>query len=106
MTFRLWMKIRSILNSESLPECMKIIMIFEQSNSANVVIAHRDGEAIDVECMPNDTFFLYPEQGILTHTNHFQSLRFKEKDTGKGLLPDTVIRSHRAYRLFPNDGSS
>jgi len=98
--FPVWIKTRRILNSESLPECMKVIMTFEQPNSANMVIAHRDGEAIDIECTPNDTFFLYPEQGILTHTNHFQSLSFRETDTGKGLIPDTVIRSHRASRLF------
>lgn len=95
-----WIKVRSILNSESLPDCMKILMTFEGPNSVNMVIAHRDGEAIDIECTPNDTFFLYPEQGILTHANHFQSLSFREKDTGKGLLPDTVIRSHRASRLL------
>jgi isopenicillin-N N-acyltransferase-like protein len=98
--FPLWIKIRKILDSESLPECMGIIMTFQQPNSANMVIAHRDGEAIDAECTPTDTFFLYPEHGILTHTNHFQSPRLKERDTGKALVPDTVIRSHRATRLF------
>lgn len=100
--FPLWLKIRKILSCESLPECMEIIMNFEQTNSANIVIAHRDGEAIDIECMPTDTLFLYPEQGILTHANHFQSLNFRGEDTGKRLTPSTVIRSHRLSRLFRN----
>jgi len=50
--------------------------------------------------LDKDVFFIHPEHGILTHTNHFQSLGFRSKDTGKGLLPDTVIRGHRAARLF------
>lgn len=98
--FPVWLKIRRILDSESLPECIKTILTFEQPNSANLVIAHRDGEAIDAECTPKDVFFIHPEHGILTHTNHFQSFSFRSKDTGKGLLPDTVIRGHRAARLF------
>jgi isopenicillin-N N-acyltransferase-like protein len=65
-----------------------------------MVIAHRDGEAIDVECTPFDTFFLYPKEGILAHSNHFLSPNIRIKDTGKFLLPDTVIREHRAYRLL------
>ena len=27
---------------------------------ANMLIGHRDGEAIDVECAPDDLYFLYP----------------------------------------------
>ncbi len=96
----LWIKARGILNSKTLPDCIKMLMTFEGPNSANMVIAHRDGEAIDVECTPNDNFFLYPEKGILTHTNHFQSLNLRCKDTGKSMLPDTVIRNQRAFRLF------
>jgi isopenicillin-N N-acyltransferase-like protein len=96
----LWIKARGILNSESLPDCVRMLMTFEGPNSANMVIAHRDGEAIDVECTPNDNFFLFPEKGILTHTNHFRSPDLRCKDTGKIMLPDTVIRNQRAFRLF------
>jgi isopenicillin-N N-acyltransferase-like protein len=95
-------KVRSILNAETLSECLKIIMTFEGPNSGNIVIAHRDGEAIDIECLPDDSFFLYPKGGILTHANHFLSLSFQGKDTGRALLPDTVIRNNRAFGLFQN----
>lgn len=98
----LWIKIRGLLNCESLMDCMKILMNFEGPNSVNMVIAHRDGEAINVECMPDDSLFLYPEQGILVHANHFLSPSLRLKDIGKALLPDTVIRSHRAFQLFRN----
>ncbi len=95
-----WIKVRGILNSKSLPDCLKILTGFEGPNSANMVIAHRDGEAIDVECAPDDTFFLFPSGGVLTHSNHFLFPRFSVKDTAKSLVPDTVIRNHRASRLL------
>lgn len=95
-----WLKLRGILNAESLPVCIRMLMTFEGPNSVNMVIAHRDGEVIAVECTPDDEFFLYPERGILTHANYFQSLSLRVKDVSKAALPDAVIRTHRAFRLF------
>jgi len=97
-------RVRGLLNSESFPDCLKTLMDFEGTNSANLVVAHREGEAIDVECTPGDQFFLYPKSGILTHSNHFLSPNLRVKDTGKSLLPDTVIRNHRAFRLLQSKG--
>lgn len=93
-------KLRVILNSTNLPDCLKMLMSFVGPNSMNMVIAHRDGEAIDVENTPNDVLFLYPEGGILTHANHFESPRLKARDIGKSTLPDTIFRSNRALRLL------
>ena len=95
-----FIKVRSILNSKTLPDCLKVLMNFEGPNSVNMIIAHREGEVIDVECMPDDTSFLHPEQGILTHTNHFLSLAFRGRDLGKRLVPDTEIRNYRAFKFF------
>jgi len=93
-------RVRGLLNSESFPDCLKILMDLEGTNSANLVVAHQEGEAIDVECTPDDEFFLHPKSGILTHSNHFLSPNLRVKDTGKGLLSDTVIRNDRAFRLL------
>jgi isopenicillin-N N-acyltransferase-like protein len=81
---------------------MDIIMNSKGTISMNVMIAHRDGEAIDAECTPNDAFFIHPSDGVLTHSNHFLSSRLRGKDVGKALLPDTVIRSERAAKIFRN----
>jgi isopenicillin-N N-acyltransferase like protein len=93
-------KERGILNSNSLPECLKILTDFEGPNSGNLVIAHRDGEAINVECAPSDEFFLYPENNVLVHTNHFLSPNLKVKDTGKNRVPDSILRNFRASRIL------
>lgn len=98
-----WIKVRGVLNAKSLPDCMRLLMTFEGPNSVNMVIAHHNGEVIDAECSPTDVFFLYPEDGIVVHTNHFQSPNLRVKDTGKATLPDTVIRSQRAFRLFKEE---
>lgn len=95
-----WLKVRSLLNSDTLPQCLSILMNNIGPNSANIMVGHRDGEVIDAECAPNDVFFIYPRQGILTHSNHFLSKKLQAIDSGKSLLPDTVIRSERARRLL------
>lgn len=93
-------KIRCMLNTESLPDCLDILKSSKITNSVNIIIAHRKGEAIDVECAPGGTFFLYPERGILTHSNHFLSSSFRANDVIRGLLADTVARNRRASQLF------
>lgn len=95
-----WIKVRGILNSANFPDCLKLLLNFTGSNSVNMIIAHRDGEAIDIESTPDDAFFLYPNHGILTHTNHFLSSGVGAKDTGRTLLPDTMIRNHRSFQLL------
>ena len=93
-------KLRGILNSTSLPDCLRMLMGFVGPNSMNIMLAHRDGEAVDIELTPDDLMFLHPRGGILTHANHFESPKLRSKDTGKAALPDTVLRSDRASRLF------
>ena len=95
-----WLKMRALLNCNNLVECLRILTNFEGPNSINLMIAHREGEAMDAECAPHDTFLLYPQGGILTHSNHFLSPALRIKDTGKNLVPDSLIRSHRAHHLF------
>jgi isopenicillin-N N-acyltransferase-like protein len=97
------LKVRSLLNCEVLSDCIRTILNFEGPNSGNMVIAHREGEAIDIECLPDDNFFIFPHQGILTHANHFLSPKLRVKDTGKSVLPDTVLRNHRINRFFHNE---
>lgn len=92
---------RGILNSRSLSDAIGAVISAERSVSANFLIAHGEGEIIDLEITPEDVGFIYPERGILTHSNHFIDLR------GRGIIdrviticPDTLIRAERAKRLL------
>lgn len=90
---------RGILDSKSLSEAIESATRAEMSRSANCVIAHAGGGAIDLEVAPHDFGWIYPENGILVHSNHFES-RLGVKDIGKRRWPDTLVRYGRIRGLL------
>ena len=93
-------KLRGILNSNRMSAALQMLMTYPGPNSMNMVIGHQGGEVVDVENLPNDLLFVYPQNGILTHANHFESPMLPVRDTGKGTLADTIFRSCRLRRLL------
>ncbi len=93
-------KLRGILNSTRMSDVLRMLMTYVGPNSMNMVIGHQGGEIVDVENLPNDLLFVYPQDGILTHANHFESPMLRVRDTGKSTLPDTIFRSRRLRRLL------
>jgi isopenicillin-N N-acyltransferase-like protein len=93
---------RGILNADSFSRAMMAVLSARVAVSFNFLIAHRDGEAIDLEVSPVDVGFLHPEGGILTHSNHFIALTNREDliDMFKAVAPDTLFRAHRARQLL------
>lgn len=93
---------RAILNADSLSRAIKVVLNARVTVSFNFLIAHRDGEAIDLEVSPLDVGFLHPDNGILTHSNHFMALtnRADMIDIFKATAPDTLFRAHRARQLI------
>jgi isopenicillin-N N-acyltransferase like protein len=90
--------LRSIMDCETASDALTVLQEGVRSSSANYLIAHRDGIALDVEAAPGDfsrLFLLFPEDGVLLHTNHFLSPRFDTKDVGLWVMPDSPIRLHR-----------
>jgi isopenicillin-N N-acyltransferase-like protein len=68
-----------------------------KSASNNMVLTHRDGFAVDFECAPDETFELWPEDGLLVHANHWRSpvARSKLRETGLQSVPDSLYRDRR-----------
>jgi len=96
---------RKIMNSERLRDAILAVLKAERSASINFMIAHSGGEILDLEITPNDVYFLYPDQGILTHSNNFLTQRCNIKDLGKISFPDSITRWHRLKRLLkPKSG--
>jgi len=89
---------RGILNSERLGDAVGKIVSTNRGSANNCLIAHRSGAAIDFEMGPQDYDFLYPQNGILVHTNHFTSDRMKPLETNISQFPDTLVRYDRAHR--------
>jgi len=66
-----------ILNSRSLREALGKITGGERSCSANFLVGQQkklgSGRLVDMESAPQSTLTLSPENGVLSHTNHFSN---------------------------------
>jgi isopenicillin-N N-acyltransferase-like protein len=96
--------LRAIMDCENVSDAITSLQAGFRSSSANYLLAHRDGVAIDVEGAPGDfsrLYFLYPESGypggngVLLHTNHFLADRFTRTDVSVWVMPDSPVRLQR-----------
>ena len=96
---------RGVLNATSFSKAMKAVLNTRSTLSGNYLIAHRDGEVINLEVAPTDVGIVYADDGVLTHSNHFLSFTNREDwvDILKLLGPDSLFRCHRARRLLESD---
>jgi len=93
---------RGVLNADTFGQALKAVLGTKTTVSGNLLIAHRDGEVIDLEMTPTEVGFLQAEDGIITHTNNLLALANREDlvDTMKSVLPDTLFRYSRSRRLL------
>ncbi|MFW5939775.1 MAG: C45 family autoproteolytic acyltransferase/hydrolase [Halolamina sp.] len=91
-------RFREVLDAERFDDALRPIVETERACSANVLLGHADGEVIDLEAAPELVNPVSPEDGILTHANHF------ETDAVESLLerqgPSTLYRASRLHRLL------
>jgi len=87
-----------LLDADRLSAAIGTIIDGESPCSGNVLLGHPAGEMIDIESTPNESFYLYPDDGILTHANHFES------GNGRGsfeqLAPHSLCRGPRMQHLL------
>lgn len=92
--------LREALNASRLGLAVAAIYRGARADSGNYLLAHTDGEAIDLEATPSDVGFLYPRDGLLVHTNHFVTPRLQAGDVGIAPSEHTLLRYGRAIRLL------
>src|SRR5579875_1444898 len=85
--------LRAILDCENVSDALTVLQAGFRSSSANYLLAHADGVAVNAECAPGDfsqVFLTYPDpdDGVVLHTNHFLSARFG----GTGCGPESARR--------------
>jgi isopenicillin-N N-acyltransferase-like protein len=93
--------LRAILEAETMSDAMLAITRYPRASSANYLIAHRDGEAINVEAAPGDysrVFTEFPGDGTYVHTNHFVCPGFNLKDVELWDGPGSLFRHHRILK--------
>ena len=90
---------RRILEQPNLAAAAKVPGSTRRSCSNNIMLSQADGEALDLECAPDECFWIQPEGGLLAHSNHFiaPSARARLTDTYFGKNPDTIYRVTRVH---------
>ena len=91
--------LRAILDCATVTQALEVLQAGMRSSSANYLIAHASGAALDVEAAPGDFTGLYPQfpdQGLLLHTNHFLSPRLSAaQDVSLWAMPSSAVRLQR-----------
>ena len=96
--------LRAILDCATVTEALAVLQAGMRSSSANYLIAHASGAALDVEAAPGDFTRLYPrfpDQGLLLHTNHFLSPRLHPVDVSLWAMPSSAVRLQRLQAAAP-----
>lgn len=89
--------LRAILDCETVPEALATLQRGRRSSSANYLVAHEDGSALDVEAAPGEysRLFLVDPAGPYLHTNHYLASRFDGCDVSLWAMPDSPVRLGR-----------
>jgi isopenicillin-N N-acyltransferase-like protein len=100
--------LRAMLDAENISDAYAALQRGFRSSSANYLLAHVDGLAVDIEAAPGDfdeLYLTFPSDGVLVHTNHFVSPRFSGRDVGLWVMPDSPFRLARITSAVAERGS-
>lgn len=92
---------RKVLKQKYLSRALRVVYVTPKSASNNMMVSHCGGFGVDIECAPDESFLLYPEEGLLVHANHWRSpvALSKLRDTGIAATPDSIYRDQRVEGL-------
>ncbi|MFB6170674.1 MAG: C45 family autoproteolytic acyltransferase/hydrolase [Haloarculaceae archaeon] len=89
---------RRVLGAPRLDLAFEPIVGSPRPGSRNWVVASDAGDVVDFETAPDHVFYRYPEDGLLTHANHF------ETDGVESIIeresPHSLVRARRLRRLL------
>jgi len=90
---------REVLNAERFEDAVDSVSRTPRTCSANFIIGQAGGRVVDVETSPDHASETEPEDGIVTHSNHFLTPGHGESLLEK-LSPNTLYRADRMRRLL------
>ena len=93
------MRCREILDAETYDLALLPITATRRVCSANFVVGHADGEVIDIETSPDAISYLFPRDGLITHSNHFMDPRHGPSQMER-ISTSTLYRANRLDRLL------
>jgi len=93
------MRCREVLDAERFDDASRPVTDTPRTCSANFVIGEAAGRIVDIEASPDHVGRIEPEDGILTHSNHFltpgHGVSLLEK-----ISPNTLYRADRMRALL------
>ena len=101
---------RRMLRASTLAEATGVLLAAPRSASHNIMLSHSGGlgqsEAINFETTPRAVYWSFPENGLMTHANHFKSPAALGKVEDIGLLrhPESLYRDKRVRDRLDRDG--
>ncbi|WP_033289042.1 C45 family autoproteolytic acyltransferase/hydolase [Amycolatopsis jejuensis] len=92
---------REILRRSTVEEAVEVVQRAPRSMSSNYLIAHRSGEAVDLESTPREVTRIDPAGGRIVHANHFLGRRTESvEDRSLARYPDSAARVKRAQSIL------
>jgi len=90
--------LRAVLDCATITDALEMLQAGPRSSSANYLIAQAGGAALNIEAAPGDftrLYPVYPEDGVLRHTNHFLAPHIGPTDLALWAMPSSVVRLQR-----------
>ncbi|WP_169570172.1 C45 family autoproteolytic acyltransferase/hydolase [Sneathiella limimaris] len=92
-------RVQDIMRSSNLNDALKVIFSTDRVCSTNWVIGQKGGEVLDIESSAKVAHTLYPENGLITHGNHFINRSGIETEFER-IAPCSLYRTPRLDRLI------
>lgn len=91
---------RRALEAAHFAHALRVVAVTPKSGSNNMMLSTAEGYAIDLECAPDESFAIYPTDGMIVHANHWQSpvALTKLKETGLANVADSLYRDWRVRK--------
>lgn len=88
---------RQVLDSAGLLEALRVLKKAPQHIASNALVTHHDHFSIDLETTPGAHGWMYPDDGLLVHGNHYQA--FMPSQLRAHYRPASVDSLFRVPRL-------
>lgn len=89
---------REIIDSQRFDEALESVVSEKRPTSRNYVLGHAEGEIVNIETTPESCYYSYPDNGVITHSNHF--LSDAPESIFETRIPDSIFRVNRLNRLL------
>jgi isopenicillin-N N-acyltransferase-like protein len=94
---------RQALEQSHFALALRSAYVTPKSASNNIVLTHSGGGLVfNLECAPDETFQVEPQDGLLVHANHWRSpvALSKLRERGVAAMPDSLYRDRRVRDLL------